>query len=70
MDKSFQIHWERILGVKEVAEILSLSVNTIRQYSSNGSFIEPDCYRSGNPLWSKERVLDWKNKKGGQRGSN
>ena len=54
------ILFDDIFGVKELANYLNLSVNTVRQYVSSGKLPKADVYKSGNPLWHVDSINLWK----------
>jgi excisionase family DNA binding protein len=54
------ILFDDIFGVKELANYLNLSVNTVRQYVSSGKLPKADVYKSGNPLWHVDSIILWK----------
>jgi excisionase family DNA binding protein len=60
MNSGFDILFDDIFGVKELANYLNLSVNTVRQYVSNGKLPKADVKKSGNPLWHVDTITAWK----------
>lgn len=54
------------LSVNEIADLLGISVNTIKGYRRYGTMPEPDA-KIGNAYgWSEENVLKWHAERPGQ----
>ena len=48
------------IDMRELADLLCLSYNTVRTYHSKKSaLIPPACKKAGRPLWKRSDVMDW-----------
>lgn len=53
-----KLHLPTILGIKEVAEVCHVDVQTISRWRNRKTIAEPDLSLSGSPLWLLETVLN------------
>ena len=59
MTVNFPNQLERLLSVKDVAQMTSLSVSHIRRESRAGKFPEPVTISESRVAWFRSDVLNW-----------
>lgn len=67
MTVNFPKQLERLLSVKDVAQMTSLSVSHIRRESRAGKFPEPVTISESRVAWSQSDVLNWIQSKLGEK---
>ena len=67
MTLNFPKQLERLLSVKDVAQMTSLSVSHIRRESRAGKFPEPVTISESRVAWSQSDVLNWIQSKLGEK---
>jgi len=67
MTVNFPNQLERLLSVKDVARMTSLSVSHIRRESRAGKFPEPVTISESRVAWSQSDVLNWIQSKLGEK---
>jgi hypothetical protein len=48
-----------LLGIREAAEMIGVTYETLGVWKARGKFVEPDWILSGSPVWKPATIRKW-----------